>query len=223
MLSKDSSELTQSLMVANSFFGSSPFDRDMKNRAVDFVNIMGRRNGRLPLETYKAWLRSITTAYRGRVLAERIKILTDKSRALISAVSAAEEKENLKVWAGVAAWAAKYNTRKNPIVHKYNLDKANVEVNVQSRLDAVAAKMPDPIVTPVDWVNKGVKVVNQVLNDERRELSALNLVLGKYPGVDFKKQDLKAFLERTRIIIWILMFRSSRSLQLFKRPIEATC
>ena len=198
MLSKDSSELTKSLMVANGFFGGSPFDRDMKNRAVDFVNIMGRRNGRLPLETYKAWLRSITAAYRGRVLAERIKILTDKSRALISAVSAAEEKENLKVWAGVAAWAAKYNARKNPIVHKYNLDKVNVEMNVQSRLDTVAARIPDPIVTPVDWVNKGIKVVKQVLNDERRELSALNLVLGKYPGVDFKKQDLKAFLERTR-------------------------
>ncbi|WP_413794840.1 MULTISPECIES: polymorphic toxin type 44 domain-containing protein [unclassified Pseudomonas] len=198
MLSKDSSELTKSLMVANSFFGGSPFDRDMKKRAVDFVNIMGRRNGRLPLETYRAWLRSITAAYRGKVLAERIKILTGKSRALVSAVSAAEEKENLKVWAGVAVWAGKYNAKKNPIVNKYKFDKANVERNVQSKLDVAAAKIPGSIVTPVDWVNKGIKVVNQVLTDERRELSALSSVLGKYPGVDFKRQDLKAFLERTR-------------------------
>lgn len=198
ILSRDSSELTKSLRVANSFFGGSPFDRDMKNRAVDFVNILGKRNGRPPLETYRAWLRSITAAYRGKLLAKRIKILTEKSRALASAISAEEEKENLKVWAGVAVWAGKYNAKKNPIVNKYNFDKVNVERNVQAKLDVVAAKIPDSVVTPVDWVNKGIKVVNQVLSDERRELSALSVVLGKYPGVDFKRQDLKAFLERTR-------------------------
>ncbi|MCJ8205798.1 polymorphic toxin type 44 domain-containing protein [Pseudomonas sp. RGM2987] len=198
LLAKEVPELAASSITASAFFGGSPFDRTMKKRAVDFVNILGKRNGRSPLNTYKDWLKSIAAAYRRRVLAERVRILTEKSQALAAAISAAEAEENFRVWGGVIAWAAKYNSRKEPIVKQYNFDKANVERNVQSKLDVASATISGSIVTPADWVNKAIQVVTQVLSDNRRELSVLGSVLARHSDIDFKNQDLRAFLERTR-------------------------
>ncbi|PMY59859.1 colicin transporter [Pseudomonas sp. FW305-25] len=178
--------------VADSFYHADFFSRPV----FDFFKYSASRLSS-PDENYRKWQTSLEAAYRTKLINNEISYLNNQ----LAQIKPLLEREKLKQtseWATIAAWAQRYNARKDPIVNQYNLNKANVEQNVQSRLDVASADIPTVVVTPADWVNKSIQVVTQVLSQERNELAAQNAILAGYPGLDFKSRDLKAFLERSR-------------------------
>ncbi|UZE00845.1 S-type pyocin domain-containing protein [Pseudomonas mediterranea] len=98
IIKQSGAELIKDKAIANAFFGRDLLARDMKNGAVDFVNIFQNpRNPNTPLSTYKKWSESITAAYRAKVLSEKIRILTEKSKALISTIATAQAEEDARL------------------------------------------------------------------------------------------------------------------------------
>lgn len=91
LLKQSNTELASSHVTANAFFGRDPLARDIKNSAVDFVNILQNpRNPSSPLDTYRKWSASITAVYKAKVLSEKIRILTEKSNALTTSIANAQ-------------------------------------------------------------------------------------------------------------------------------------
>lgn len=98
MIKQSNAELVSSYAIANAFFGRDPLARDIKNSAVDFVNIFqSPRNPNTPLNTYKKWTESITAAYKAKILSEKIRILTEKSNALISTIATAQAEQDARL------------------------------------------------------------------------------------------------------------------------------
>lgn len=79
--------LVNSNAVANSYFGRDPLAVEFKKNsailATDIVN--GKRPG-TPIEIYQSFIASISAVYESKKLAEKIRILTEKSNALTLAV-----------------------------------------------------------------------------------------------------------------------------------------
>lgn len=96
--------LVNSNAVANSYFGRDPLAVELKKNAVllaiDIVD--GKRPG-TPLEIYRSFIDSISAVYTGKNLAEKIRILTEKSNALTQAVATAQAAEDERIAAEAAA------------------------------------------------------------------------------------------------------------------------
>lgn len=178
--------------VADSFYHVDFFSRPI----FDFFKYSASRLSS-PDENYRKWQISLNAAYRTKLLNDENSYLNSQL-AQLKPVLEKEKARQTSEWATIAAWAQRYNARKAPIINQYSLSKANIEQNVQSRLDVASDSIPMAVVTPIDWVDKSIQVVTQVLSQERDELAAQNTVLASYPGLDFKSRDLKAFLERSR-------------------------
>lgn len=98
IIKQSGAELIKNRAIANAFFGRNPLARDMKNGAVDFVNIFQNpRNPNTPLNIYKKWSESITAAYKAKILSEKIRILNEKSKALISTIAIAQAEEDARL------------------------------------------------------------------------------------------------------------------------------
>lgn len=88
LLKQSNADLASSHVIANAFFGRDPLARDIKNSAVDFVNILQNpRNPISPLDTYRKWSASITAVYKAKVLSEKIRILTERSNTLTTSIT----------------------------------------------------------------------------------------------------------------------------------------
>lgn len=194
---RNKGELASSIATANIFYGRNPLNKDIVNNAVDFSNILYRDRAR-PIDIYKRWLNSTTSAYQGKVLSERIKILTEKSIALASNIAAIEAEEQQKIWREIAAWSSRYNLGKSPIVNQYNSDKSSVEQRVQAEIDRIETETgPTTGLNPAQWINRSIFIVRWLIDEKRKKLLPHFFLLLKYPGRDFKKADLKSFLERS--------------------------
>ena len=96
--------LVNSNAVANSYFGRDPLAVEFRNNAAilatDIVN--GKRPG-TPIEIYRSFAASISAVYTSKTLAEKIRILTEKSNALTLTVAAAQAAEDARIAAETAA------------------------------------------------------------------------------------------------------------------------
>jgi hypothetical protein len=190
-------ELKSRIATANIFYGRNPLNKDIASNAVEFSNILYRDRAP-PINIYKRWLNSTTAAYQGKVLSEKIKILTEKSNVLASKIAATEAEEQQKIRREIATWSNRYNLGKSPIINQYNLDKLSVEKRVQAEID-LAEKDTDPTIglTPAQRINRSIFITRRLIDEKRKELQTHRSLLLKYPGRDFKKGDLKSFLERS--------------------------
>ena len=205
LIERKTAELQTQVVTANAYYGTNPIGRSAK----DYVNEGYRRialEGAGLLKLQQDMDISYKAAYAAKLLEAEIQLLNGQVATLKASFAEAQAQdpahlaaeEQKKELEALAYWANRYNTGKDPIVKQYNLNKANVEGNVQAKLDAVGASQAPPDGTPLDWINKAIESVTQVLNQEYEQQKSYNAVLANYPGVDFKNSDLKNFLERTR-------------------------
>ncbi|RMQ38232.1 S-type Pyocin, partial [Pseudomonas syringae pv. berberidis] len=69
-----------------------------------FVNIFQSRQDRgTPLEVFKSWEASATAAYAAKIIEEKIRILTEKSAALLQTVATAQAEEDARIAAEAEA------------------------------------------------------------------------------------------------------------------------
>ncbi|NNB42281.1 colicin-like pore-forming protein [Pseudomonas chlororaphis] len=184
------------LAISNGFYHREFFAADQTSF---FQELIGRWGTGVstPDESFNEWLKSLSAAYWNIFINDEISYLNSQLAQAKTALDK-EQAKQASEWAAVAAWAQRYNARKDPIINQYNTNKAKVEQDVQSKLDSVSATVSMPLATPADWISKAIKVVDQSLKDVRGELAAQNSVLANYPGLDFRNRDLKDFLERSR-------------------------
>jgi len=158
------SELQKNTATARLFYGRNPFDKYIKHNAIDFVNIFYKSKDP-SLTTYNKWLSSITAAYTAKMLAAKIKILTEESKQLASTIATVEAKEKQYV----AIWTNRYNQEKNAIIHQYLLDKAGLEKRVQAELDSTNDSGDSTTELPAEQrVSKAIRLVEQ-LRDEKQK------------------------------------------------------
>ncbi|WP_238965075.1 polymorphic toxin type 44 domain-containing protein [Pseudomonas sp. AF32] len=194
LLKIKNSELQKITATAKTFYGRNPFDKDFKQNAVDFVNIF-HKSREPSLTTYNRWLTSITAAYTVKMLAAKIKILTEKSKQLASTIATTEAKEKQHV----AVWTDRYNQERNAIINRYQLDKASLEKRVQAELDSADVSGDSTTeLLPEQRVNETIRLVKQLRDQKQKELQQQLSFLADQPNIDFKSRDSRAFIEHIK-------------------------
>ncbi|MCW6058384.1 S-type pyocin domain-containing protein [Pseudomonas fragariae (ex Marin et al. 2024)] len=104
LITQNTAELANANAAASAFFGRNVLAVEIKKSAVDFVNIFQSRQDRgTPLEVFKSWEASATAAYAAKIIEEKIRILTEKSAALLQTVATAQAEEDARIAAEAEA------------------------------------------------------------------------------------------------------------------------
>lgn len=103
LIIQNHTQLAKSNAEAHAFFGRNVLAVEVKKSAVDFVNIFQSRVPGTGLGIYKSWEASATAAYRAKILAEKIRILSEKSLILAQAVATAQAEEDARLLAEAEA------------------------------------------------------------------------------------------------------------------------
>ncbi|AZF02636.1 hypothetical protein C4J95_5222 [Pseudomonas orientalis] len=96
--------LTNSNAIANSYFGRDPLAVEFKKNSVYLaMDITDSKRPGTPIEIFRSFIASISAVYESKKLAEKIRILNEKSNALTLAVAAAQAAEDERIAAEAAA------------------------------------------------------------------------------------------------------------------------
>lgn len=133
LIAQKTKEVEALSSIAHSFFGRDPLAKNIKLNAVDFVNkLQDWRGHSQPIEVYNNFIKSLSAAYVKRVLLEKIKILTEKSRGLtshIATVHAKKHEESLRL----ADAAHRAGVKQMPVSPPNVFIDKNIEESIQIR------------------------------------------------------------------------------------------